>query len=110
MSFVNNTGAFDRYKSGEKRQITALQLEMVGIFSQLNLRLKNNGRPVFAPAAAVTPDAISTRVAALQAKEAVEPKLYAELERQMRLVEVNSQHQTRSTKIERFIAAKVQRV
>jgi hypothetical protein len=104
--FVNGGGGC-RYKSGEKRQIIALKMEMLGNFNQLNLRLKNNSRPVFSPEATVTPDAISSRVAVLQAKEAVEPKLYAELERQIRLVETNSQHETRSTKIGQFNARKV---
>jgi hypothetical protein len=101
-----NLAQFNKYKAEEKRQILSLQLEMLGIFNRLNMRLKNNKRPEFAPSAEITPDAINKRVSSLQAKESIEPKLYAELERQIRLVETNTQHETRAAKIDRFIAAK----
>lgn len=36
----------------------------------------------------------------------MEPKLHAELDRQKRLVETNTQHEARAAKIDRFIATK----
>lgn len=66
-----NLADFNTYKSTEKRQIIALQLEMLGTINTLNLRLANNKRPDFQPASEIAPPTIDARIKSLQAKEEV---------------------------------------
>jgi len=101
-----NLADFNNYKVTEKRQIVALQMKMSGAFTQLNLRLSNNKRPAFAPDADIQPPAIAARVTTLHEKESVEPKLYLELNRQIKLAEIDAQHTTRSAKTTAWIARK----
>lgn len=101
-----NLADFNAYKANEKRQIVALQMKMSGAFTQLNLRLANNKRPSFSPDNAIDPKTIAARVNALQKKESIEPKLYLELNRQIKLVDIDTQHKTRSAKTTAWIGRK----
>ena len=98
--------AFGSYKTSQKNQIITSQMSMMGNFDTLSLRLSNNGRPAFQPEAAIAPETLKTRVEALAAKEAVEPKLHAELGRQTRLVHLHAQHTTEAEKLAAWIAEK----
>lgn len=101
-----NLADFNAYKATEKRQIVALQMKMSGAYTSLQLRLANNKRPKFSPEGAIEPSAIAARVSALQASESVEPKLYIELNRQIKLVEIDAQHKTQSAKTGAWTARK----
>lgn len=96
--------SFKEYKTNQKSQIMTLYLELMGNFQTLALRLANNGRPPFAPAAELTPDALKARIAGLEAKEVVEPKLYAELNRQNKLVALHARHTAEAEKLSAWIA------
>lgn len=115
VSVVDNTLAgarkrvddFNLYKTTEKGPITSLEIELEETFNTLSLRLKQNSRPAFAPADAATRlDALRARIKTLFAKETVEPALHAELNRQLRLVELNKRHQSIADKLSGFIKDK----
>jgi len=102
-----NLSDYNTYKSTEKRQIIALHLEMMGNFSQLQVRLANNKRPAFQPETDISPATLEARIKKLQAQESVEPKLYIELNRQIKLGETDTQHTTRSAKIAQWTERKL---
>lgn len=98
---------FGTYMQSQKKTIITTQMEMMGNFDTLSLRLSNNNRPAFTPTdPTIAPDALKSRIAALSAKEAVEPKLHAELGRQTRLVHLHAQHTTEAVKLVAWIAEK----
>lgn len=101
---VSRLEDFNNYKANQKNQLTKQFLEMMGNFDTLQLRLANNGRPTFAPAAEMTPEALQSRLDALEAKEAIEPKLYLELSRQHKLVKLHGSHTVEADKLAAWLA------
>eukprot|EP00911_Craspedida_sp_UC1_P002079 UC1_evm1s1605 len=102
---VRRLSDFEKYKSDSKRAILTLLLEMEAQYSSLDLRLTNNGRPQFVPSdpkLALT--ALKARVTEVQTKEAIEPALHAELNRQHRLVQLDSRHAAQSRTLDAWIA------
>ena len=105
---VRRLSDFEKYKSDSKRAILTLLLEMEAQYSSLDLRLTNNGRPQFVPSdpkLALT--ALKARVTEVQTKEAIEPALHAELNRQHRLVQLDSRHAAQSRTLDAWIADKL---
>ncbi|EDQ86619.1 uncharacterized protein MONBRDRAFT_33696 [Monosiga brevicollis MX1] len=104
---VKHLEDFATYKTAEKKAITSLHLEMENNFKTLALRLSNHNRPAFKPAdAQLEPEALSKRIAALQAKEVVEPLLHAEHNRQIKLKHLDQRHDTQAKKLRAWIASK----
>lgn len=103
---VKRLADFDNYKQNQKNAIIKLNLDLVGNFDTLQLRLANNKRPKFAPPAESSPDAIKNRIALLGEKEKVEPKLHAELTRQHRLVNLHAKHSSEADKLKAWNADK----
>jgi hypothetical protein len=115
ISAVDNTLAgarkrvddFNRYKTVEKGPITSLEIELEETLNTLGLRLQQNNRPAFQPANAETRlDTLRSRIKAIFGKETVEPALHAELNRQVRLVQLNKRHASLSEKLQVFIREK----
>jgi len=102
---VKRLADFENYKQNQKNSIVKLNLEMVGNFDTLQLRLTNNKRPMFAPPAETTPDAIKNRIALLSEKEKVEPRLHAELKRQHKLVNLHAKHSSSADKLVAWVKA-----
>ena len=99
--------AFNTYKTTAKGPITSLDIELEETFNTLSLRLQQNSRPAFAPQDTETRlDTLRARIKALFTKETVEPALHAELNRQLRLVELNKRHNNISDKLGVFIKEK----
>lgn len=101
---VQRLASFVDYKTNVKSQIMTLFLELIGNYDTLQLRLLNNTRPPFAPAPGSTPDELKGRIAAITGKEAVEPKLYAELNRQHKLVALHARHTAEAEKLKSWTA------
>jgi hypothetical protein len=98
---------FQTYKSKEKRAIVTLHLEMEAQYNTLALRLTQNNRPEFVPDnRELLPKALSQRIKSIQAKEVVEPALYAELNRQNKLVQLDKRHTSQSAKLQAWVAEK----
>ena len=112
VSSVDNTLAgarkrvddFNRYKGAQKGPITGLEVSLEETLNTLALRLQQNNRPVFT---AKTPEtslaSLRSRAKAVFAKEVVEPSLYAELNRQQRLVELNKAHLKMTNDLTSFV-------
>eukprot|EP00045_Choanoeca_perplexa_P013592 m.154704 g.154704 ORF g.154704 m.154704 type:complete len:1268 (-) comp16395_c0_seq1:46-3849(-) len=98
---------FSTYKTSEKRAIVSKHLEMEANYNTLALRLANHNRPAYVPAnPELVPATLSARIAALQAKEVVEPALHAELNRQIKLQQLDQRHTASSSKLEQWMADK----
>ena len=115
ISTVDNTMAgakqklenFNSYKTAEKPQIMALHFAMEEAFNTLALRLKQNSRPAFVPADPHTrlPE-LGARIKAVVANDSVEPALYAELNRQIKLVQLDKRHDNQARKLQVWIKDK----
>eukprot|EP00004_Rigifila_ramosa_P009734 TRINITY_DN213_c0_g1_i1.p1 TRINITY_DN213_c0_g1~~TRINITY_DN213_c0_g1_i1.p1 ORF type:complete len:1246 (-),score=385.52 TRINITY_DN213_c0_g1_i1:64-3723(-) len=88
--------AFHKYKKDDKTRLIGWQMDLHQVFNTLQARLKHNNRPAFQPAAGQSPtevDASITAINKLEAERQVE--LYAELNRQIKLVKLDSVHKQR---------------
>ncbi|EGD73339.1 hypothetical protein PTSG_12249 [Salpingoeca rosetta] len=100
---------FDTYKSEHKRSIVSIHLDMEATYNTLAMRLANHNRPEFVPEnSELVLGTLTARIRDLQAKESVESQLHAELNRQTRLLQLDSQHATQAGKIVQWIEDKNQ--
>eukprot|EP00730_Choanoeca_flexa_P018668 TRINITY_DN9089_c0_g1_i3.p1 TRINITY_DN9089_c0_g1~~TRINITY_DN9089_c0_g1_i3.p1 ORF type:complete len:1244 (+),score=477.40 TRINITY_DN9089_c0_g1_i3:22-3753(+) len=98
---------FGTYKTQQKKAIVSKHLAMEANYNTLSLRLANHNRPVYVPAnEQLVPGTLSARIAALQAKEVVEPALHAELNRQIKLQQLDTRHKTSCAKLQQWITDK----
>jgi len=99
---------FYAYKSNDKNFIIGEQLNLEALYNNLAVRLSHNKRPEYVPPSGVTLKDIS--VSAVQHLEECEQErkvaLHAELNRQIRLVNLDGQHQTRFSKLKNWVKAK----
>ena len=103
---VRRVDDLKRYKKDLKLQIAAKHLDALGGFNALQLRLANNERPAYAPPAEMAPPALKARIEAVKVRAAAEPKLFAELNRQLKLVGQNAQHESQAAKLQEWVANK----
>lgn len=98
---------FYDYKANDKNQIIQAQLDLEGIYNNLAMRLSHNNRPPFVPPAGLSLQDIN---AALHHLEECEQErriaLHKELNRQIRLQQLDGQHQTRFGKLSAWIEQK----
>eukprot|EP00004_Rigifila_ramosa_P009736 TRINITY_DN213_c0_g1_i4.p1 TRINITY_DN213_c0_g1~~TRINITY_DN213_c0_g1_i4.p1 ORF type:complete len:887 (-),score=282.58 TRINITY_DN213_c0_g1_i4:68-2344(-) len=88
--------AFHKYKKDDKTRLTAWQMDLHQIFNSLALRLKHNNRPEFVPPEGQSLKDIDAGIATLDKLEAErQVELYAELNRQIKLVKLDSVHKQR---------------
>jgi len=98
---------FYKYKTDDKNVLLANQLSLEALFNNLAMRLAHHKRPEFVP-----PEGVSLKdvEAALHHLEIVEQErsvaLHAELNRQIKLVEINGQHTTLHENIMKWAAEK----
>lgn len=98
---------FYEYKANDKNQIIEHQLSLESLFNNLAMRLAHNKRPEFKPAPGCSLKEVAAAVAHLEECE-VERKvaLHKELNRQIKLVQLNEQHKSRFDNLQSWISAK----
>jgi hypothetical protein len=98
---------FYEYKANDKNQIIEHQLSLESLFNNLSMRLAHNKRPEFKPAPGCSLKEVAAAVAHLEECE-MERKvaLHKELNRQIKLVQLNEQHQARHDNLQAWIDAK----
>lgn len=98
---------FYEYKANDKNQIIEHQLSLESLFNNLAMRLAHNKRPEFKPAPGCSLKEVASAVAHLEECE-LERKvaLHKELNRQIKLVQLNEQHQARHDNLQAWISAK----
>jgi len=98
---------FYEYKSNDKNKIIEHQLSLESLFNNLAMRLAHNKRPEFKPAPGCSLKEVGVAVAHLEECE-MERKvaLHKELNRQIKLVQLNEQHQSRHDSLQAWIEAK----
>jgi hypothetical protein len=98
---------FYEYKTNDKNKIIEHQLSLESLFNNLAMRLAHNKRPEFKPAPGCSLKEVAAAVAHLEECE-MERKvaLHKELNRQIKLVQLNEQHQARFDSLQAWIEAK----
>lgn len=98
---------FYEYKANDKNKIIEHQLSLESLFNNLSMRLAHNKRPEFKPAAGCSLKEVAAAVSHLEECE-MERKvaLHKELNRQIKLVQLNQQHQAGHDGLQAWIAAK----
>lgn len=98
---------FYEYKANDKNKIIEHQLSLESLFNNLSMRLAHNKRPEFKPAAGCSLKEVAAAVTHLEECE-MERKvaLHKELNRQIKLVQLNQQHQAGHDGLQAWIAAK----
>ena len=98
---------FYEYKANDKNRIIDHQLSLESLFNNLSMRLAHNKRPEFKPAPGCSLKEIAAAVSHLEECE-MERKvaLHKELNRQIKLVQLNEQHQARHDNLQAWISAK----
>jgi len=92
---------FYEYKVNKKNEILRLQLELEAFFTNIQTRLTQMRRPPFVPAVSLS--GVNDTVKELEKSEQERNlKLHDELNRQIRLHNLNDQHKARFEKIEHF--------
>eukprot|EP01119_Soliformovum_irregulare_P010300 TRINITY_DN2527_c0_g1_i1.p1 TRINITY_DN2527_c0_g1~~TRINITY_DN2527_c0_g1_i1.p1 ORF type:complete len:1111 (+),score=542.58 TRINITY_DN2527_c0_g1_i1:57-3389(+) len=98
---------FYTYKSRDKNVIMADQLQLEALYNTLSMRLAHNKRPEFVPPAGLTLKDITAAVVHLEECEKERSvSLHAELNRQIKLVQMDEQHRYRFEVLEKWIGAK----
>jgi len=96
------------YKLEKKNEILRLQLELEALFTNIQTRLTQMKRPPFQPYQGLTLTDIINTVRALEVSEQERnAKLIEELNRQLRLHNLNKQHEERHAKILHFAQTKL---
>jgi len=99
--------AYYAFKKDDKTVIVADFLKLEALYNQLALRLADHSRPKFNPGEGFRVEDFATALAALEKLETERGvELVQELNRQLRLVQVNAQHQARFDKIKAWIQTK----
>lgn len=99
---------FYEYKANDKNQIIEHQLSLESLFANLSTRLVHGRRPEFKPAPGCSLKEVAAEVAHLEECE-MERKvaLHKELNRQIKLVQLNEQHTARHDNLQGWIKAKL---
>lgn len=98
---------FSQYKKDDKPSIVAGFLGCESVYNQVAMRLNDHHRPAFAPPAGHDVPALREALKALEALEKErQVELVAELNRQIRLAQLNVQHQARFDKISAWSGVK----
>lgn len=85
---------FYEYKRKDKGEILANQLNLQGVYNNLSMRLAHRNRPPFQPAEGCSLKDVDAAMRHLEECEAERKvALHKELNRQIRLVQLNQQHQ-----------------
>lgn len=98
---------FYEYKANDKNKIIEHQLSLESLFNNLSMRLAHNKRPEFKPAPGCSLKEVAAAVTHLEECE-MERKvaLHKELNRQIKLVQLNKQHQAGHDSVQAWIATK----
>ena len=100
---------FGEYQTKEKPPKAAEKLNLEALLNAINMKLRNNNRPVFVPPEGQRPEDVDRLWDALQAAERErEEALRRELERQQRLAELQRRWKLESERLEAWIRAKDQ--
>jgi Ca2+-binding EF-hand superfamily protein len=100
---------FYAYKASTKSAIISRQLQIEGIYNNLAMRLSHHKRPQFEPPQGLSLKGLQQEIVHLEECEAERKvALHAELNRQIRLVQLNDQHKSRFTKLTNWSAEKSQ--
>jgi len=92
--------AFEQYKVAEKGINISDNLKIENLFINLSLRLQQHGRPAFIPTAGLRPSDFAATMAEIETAEKTKSAaLLAELNRQIRLANIYSQHKPTSEKL-----------
>jgi len=95
------------FKKDDKGVIVGTFLKLEALFVQLSLRLEDHKRPAFNPGEGLTVAEFRTALAALDTLETERgTELTAELARQQRLVQLNTQHEARHAKLKAWVEQK----
>jgi Ca2+-binding EF-hand superfamily protein len=97
---------FYAYKENDKSSILDDQLVLEGLFNQLSMRLAHHKRPAFVPPEGTSLDAMNATVADLERTEQERKvALHAELNRQIRLLDLDGQHKAIAAELGEYQAA-----
>lgn len=100
---------FYAYKASTKSAIISRQLQIEGIYNNLAMRLAHHKRPQFEPPQGLSLKGLQQEIVHLEECEAERKvSLHAELNRQIRLVQLNDQHKSRFAKLTNWSAEKSQ--
>jgi len=100
---------FYRYKTEDKNAIMGYQLNLESLYNNLSMLLVQNKRPEFVPPAGLSLKDIEASMLHLeQVEQERKVALHAELNRQIRLVKLNEHHTTLFTKLEAYVAQKME--
>lgn len=98
---------FYSYKKNSKNTITTEQLTCEGIFNNLKQRLSSHKRPEFVPASGHSPKDFSQDVNYLEKLEQEQNvALHTELNRQIRLAQLDEQHKSKFEQLQSWIQSK----
>jgi hypothetical protein len=99
--------AYYAFKKDDKTVIVSDFLKLEALYNHLSIRLADHNRPKFNPGEGLSVDEFRTALVALEKLEHERGvELIQELTRQLRLVQVNSQHQARFDKIKAWVTHK----
>jgi hypothetical protein len=104
-----NLADFQTYKSTEKGANSSDYLKVESGFLRLTRRLEQHERPVFAPGAGLSPTEFAATLTEIEKEEEVKSVALAkELNRQIRLANIYSQHQQASAKLQAWTESKLE--
>eukprot|EP01102_Stenamoeba_stenopodia_P022908 TRINITY_DN971_c0_g1_i1.p1 TRINITY_DN971_c0_g1~~TRINITY_DN971_c0_g1_i1.p1 ORF type:complete len:974 (+),score=372.77 TRINITY_DN971_c0_g1_i1:168-3089(+) len=98
---------FYLYKANDKNQIIQSQLTLEGIYNNLAMRLSHNKRPPFQPGPGLSLQDINAALAHLEeCEQERKVALHKELNRQIRLQQLDEQHKSRYAKLNVWFSEK----